>query len=346
MQPQSSNRLVSGLRVRPLLAISVAAAAAVTLVVTLGAWMGRSGQNAPVVHADAIQYTLEGQIFGDGYTTGNLCAGLGSGDCWHDGDNVPHRLTIAGLSSGQLYTALQVQHDFKDVDGVVGYQDFHSLVCTAGCSGAAVLGAGVVSAEEDTITYGITFTTGLSSTSVQLDWLALLGPQAHLWNGASLHVRLVVGADGASIGNKEVPLPVNQLTPPPTPTATNTATATATKTATPTVTNTATPTATNSATVTATNTSTPPVVRTATPTKTPVPPTRTAVPPTSTPTNTAVAAVLAAEETPKPSGAVLPSAGDGSSGGGRAGAHVAFALGSASLIAFEVARRVRRRRAS
>ncbi len=313
------------------------AAAAVFVVGVLAALIGRGGQDA---HADSLQYTLEGQIYGEDYTTGNLCAGLGSGDCWHDGDNVPHRLTITGLSSGQSYTALQIQHDFKDADGVAGYEDFHALVCTSGCSGVAVLSAGVVSATQDTITYGITFTTGLSSTSVQLDWLALLGAQAHLWNGSSLHVRLVVGADGASIGNKEVPLPVNQLVQPTgTPTSTATATATASTTATATATSPATPVNT----ATATNTPVP-FVRTATPTSIAVSPTRTAAPPTSTATNTPVGAVLAAEATPRPAGAVLPSAGDGSGGSGRHLAPLAFGLGGAGLIAFEFARRARRRR--
>lgn len=127
--------------------------------------------------------------------------------------------------------------------------------------------------------------------------------------------------------------------PSPTATVTATATATATNTSTPTATNTATATATNTATPTATNTATPTVVRTATSTST-------AVPPTSTPTNTPVGAVLAAEATPRPSGAVLPSAGDGAGAGGRALAPVAFGIGSAGLIALEIARRVRQRRTS
>jgi hypothetical protein len=86
------------------------------------------------------------------------------------------------------------------------------------------------------------------------------------------------------------------------------------------------------------------------PTSTAVPPTstptNTPVPPTSTPTNTPVGAVLAAEATPRPSGAVLPSAGDGAGAGGRALAPVAFGIGSAGLIALEIARRVRQRRTS
>ncbi len=356
MRRQASKRTASS--VRRLAIVSLLACSAIAFIAVFAALMGRSSGD---IHADAIQYTLEGQIYGDDYTTGNLCAGLGSGDCWHDGDNVPHRLTITGLSSGQAYTALQIQHDFKDADGVVGYADFHALVCTSGCAGTAAFGAGVVSAAEDTITYGVTFTTGPSSTAVQLDWLALLGPHAHLWNGSSLHVRLVAGADGASIGNKEVPLPVNKLVPPPTATPTNTATntpvaPTATFTSTPTSTTTptwtSTPTATATATATnttpptntATATNTPvPFVRTATPTNTAVLPTNTAVPPTSTPTNTPVGAVEAVEALPRPSGAVLPSTGDGVSNPERQLAPLAIALGSAGLIAVALARQARRR---
>jgi hypothetical protein len=144
----------------------------------------------------------------------------------------------------------------------------------------------------------------------------------------------------------------------PTATVTATATVIATFTATPTAifTSTATATAeftaTPTATFTATTTAAVPGTSAATPTGTPTAasptPTATAVLPTNTlaitPANTPEGAVLAAEATPRPSGAVLPSAGDGA--GGRALAPVAFGIGSAGLIALEIARRVRQRRTS
>jgi len=165
------------------------------------------------------------------------------------------------------------------------------------------------------------------------------------------------------VGQQDIPMLGFGQVPTSTPTATNTATATATNTATATATNTATPTATNTATATATNTATatatntatptatstspPPVIRSATPTITAVPPTRTPTnTPANTPTNTPVSAVLAAEATPRPSGAVLPSAGDGTGAGRRALAPIAFGIAGAGLLALEIARRIRQRRTS
>ncbi|MDI6858741.1 MAG: hypothetical protein QME71_10560 [Dehalococcoidia bacterium] len=278
-------------------AASLAAIFAVAAVASLilSGILGGSAERAAASPGN-IQYTLEGQIYGDGYTTGNLCAGTGSGDCWHDGDNVPHRLTMKGLTAGSTYSGcLQIQHDYKDNVGVVGYDNFNSIGSGDGSASAisiASLGESPGGGGRTVITYDVVF-TALAST-VQLDWNAQLGPEAHLWNGASLHVRLVRGIECESIGNKEVPLPVNQLTPlTPTPTVTNTptptetntptptdtATPTPTDTATPTPTNTATPTPTDTATPTPTNTATPTPTNTATPT-----PTDTATP---TPTNTA-----------------------------------------------------------
>jgi hypothetical protein len=152
-------------------------------------------------------------------------------------------------------------------------------------------------------------------------------------SGAPWHMRTQDLDEISGNKNQDRSIQPGALVVTPTPTATNTNTATAT------ATNTSTPTATNTATPPAANTSTPTVVRTATSTNT-------AVPPTSTRTNTPVIAVLAAEATPRPSGAVLPSAGDGAGAGGRALAPVAFGVGSAGLIALEIARRVRQRRTS
>jgi hypothetical protein len=130
----------------------------------------------------------------------------------------------------------------------------------------------------------------------------------------------------------------------PSPTATVTATATviATFTATPTAIFTSTATATVPATSTTTPTGTPPAA-TPTVTETPVLSTN---PLSIAPTTTPERAVLAAEVTPRPSGAVLPATGDGTVAGGRSLAPVAFGIGIAGLIALEIARRARRRRTS
>jgi len=231
-----------------------------------------------------IQYTLEGQIYGDDYTTGNLCAGIGSGDCWHDLDDVPHRLTMTGLAAGVPYRGcLQIQLDYKDSAGIIGYDNFNSWGSDDGSATGVSMTAGPESPGSGggtVITYDVVFTA--QSSTVILNWNAQLGPEAHLWNGSNLHNRLVRGVECESIGNKEVPLPVNKITvptPSPTPTPTNTATPTPTNTATPTPTNTATPTPTNTATPTPTNTATATPTNTATPT-----PTKTSTP---TPTNTA-----------------------------------------------------------
>ena len=74
--------------------------------------------------------SLGGQIKGNGYTTGNLCSG--SGDCWSEGDNVPARLTIPGVSIGSTYS-VTIQHDYS-LGGTIGYENFNSA--TSGNSSA------------------------------------------------------------------------------------------------------------------------------------------------------------------------------------------------------------------
>jgi len=285
--------------------------AGIALLVSLGL-LGRSQREAA---AAGEQYTLEGQIFGDGYTTGNLCASTGSGDCWHDGDNVPHRLTITGLTVGTTYTCLQLEHDFTDSAGVIGYDNFNSFGSLDGSATGVSATANPPSAPVGGITmivYDVVFTA--QSATVVLNWNAQLGPHADQWSGAKLHVTLDRGAVCESVGEKTVPLPVNQIVPPstptPTPTSTNTPTPTSTFTPTPTATSTNTPTPTNTFTPIPTNTNTPtPTLtprateerrHTSTPTKVP---TATAAPTIAPPTPTPVSQVLPA--------VVLPQTGSG-----------------------------------
>ena len=266
---------------KPLMGL-VAAFCAISALLAVGL-LSRSTHGVTAAPGN-IQYTLEGQIYGDDYTTGNLCAGIGSGDCWHDLDDVPHRLTMTGLAAGATYSGcLQIQLDYKDSAGIIGYDNFNSWGSDDGSATGVSMTAGPESPGSGggtVITYDVVFTA--QSSTVILNWNAQLGPEAHLWNGSNLHNRLVRGVECESIGNKEVPLPVNKITvptPSPTPTPTNTATATPTNTATATPTNTATPTPTKTSTPTPTNTATPTPTDTATPT-----PTDTATP---TPTDTA-----------------------------------------------------------
>ena len=283
---------------KPLMGLA-AAFCAISALLAVGP-LSRPTHGVTAAPPDNSRYRLEGQIYGDDYTTGNLCAGTGSGDCWHDLDNVPHRLTITGLTVGELYSCLRLEHDFTDSNGVVGYDNFNSWGSDDGSATGVSMTAGPESPGSGggtVITYDVVFTA--QSSTVILNWNAQLGPEAHLWNGSNLHNRLVRGVECESIGNKEVPLPVNKITvPTPSPTPTPTQTPTPTNTATPTPTNTHTPTPTNTHTPTPTHTFTP------TATNTPVPPTATNTHtpiPTDTPTPTATSTF-----TPEPTDTPTP----------------------------------------
>ncbi len=162
----------------------------------------------PTPQCSVGSYDLEGEVKGDGYTNGNLCQG--SGDCWAEGENVPARLTITGLTAGDTYTVV-VEHDYQDSAGTIGYVNFNSP--TSGNSTATGISFGTptnVSCTGNTCKdYNLTFTA--QSSTVQLDWLALLSLQAGDWNGATLHFRLVGGACGENIGNKDVPISPNKI---------------------------------------------------------------------------------------------------------------------------------------
>ncbi len=147
----------------------------------------------------AGQHTLEGQIKGNGYTTGNLCAG--SGACWAEGDNVPARLTIQGLEVGIPYSVV-VSHDYENAEGKVGYENFNNLHSGNNAATDIILSSPtVIGTGPTTKQYTITFTP--TNNTVQLDWNALLSEEAGSWSGAALHYRLVQGACGGT-GQKEI----------------------------------------------------------------------------------------------------------------------------------------------
>lgn len=148
----------------------------------------------------AKTYTLEGQRYGDGYVTGNLCNGP---SCWAEGDSVPARLTIGGLTAGKSYS-VKVQHDYLR-SGTVGYENFNTPT-SLNATGVAFTalpnsdcGGGVTCKN-----YTLSFTA--SSATVQINWIALLGDDAADWPGASLQYRLTEGACGECVGDKTIPV--------------------------------------------------------------------------------------------------------------------------------------------
>ena len=151
----------------------------------------------------AGQHTLEGQIKGNGYTTGSLSG-------WSEGDNVPARLTITGLDVGVPYSVI-IEHDYQD-SGITGYENFNSPTSMNSSATSISLSAPtVVSCGSSTTCKQYTLSFTPSSSTVQLDWKAQLSEIAAQWSGASLHYRLITGACGGS-GNKDIPLNPKQLT--------------------------------------------------------------------------------------------------------------------------------------
>ena len=268
--------------------------------VLLPAKHGRSGlstalavDSTPVPSGDT---DLEGLLFGGDpsnngdWTDGNVCAGSRPAPgCYSDGEDVPHRTLLKSLTVGASYS-LGIEHDFEDNASVVGYDQFHNFAGISGVSGLTFTFLGTFPSGPNTEKqYKLEFTA--TADTGEIRWDALLGPQAHLWNGSQLHVRLTDGAES-------VPIPVREIVAPatPTPTPTNTPTETPIPTNTPTSTPTETPTPTNTPTNTPTKTPTPTNTPTNTPTETPIPtdtptatPTDTSTPiPTDTPTETPI----------------------------------------------------------
>ena len=281
--------------------------------VLLPAKHGRSGlstalavDSTPVPSGDT---DLEGLLFGGDpsnngdWTDGNVCAGSRPAPgCYSDGEDVPHRTLLKSLTVGASYS-LGIEHDFEDNASVVGYDQFHNFAGISGVSGLTFTFLGTFPSGPNTEKqYKLEFTA--TADTGEIRWDALLGPQAHLWNGSQLHVRLTDGAES-------VPIPVREIVAPatPTPTPTNTPTETPIPTDTPT----ATPTDTSTPIPTDTPTETP--IPTDTPTATPMPtdtPTDTSTPmPTDTPSPTETVAPVATAtpvNTPPPTATPVPSA--------------------------------------
>jgi len=156
--------------------------------------------------SSTIQYKLEGQTKAGTFTTGNICQ---AGSCYSEGDNVPFKLTIGGLTSGMSYE-LDIQHDYQDSTGLVGYENFNTPGTWDGSASGISLSAGTVSASlPNTVTYTLFFTA--DSSEVELQYYGLLADNASNWSGAQLHSRLIDGVNNESVGNKDVPIQVNKL---------------------------------------------------------------------------------------------------------------------------------------
>lgn len=173
----------------------------------VGALIAPAAASAAVT--GSFQYTLEGQQKDLSFTTGNICGGTGG--CYAEGENVPFRLTIDGLTVNTTYSA-KINLDYKDSAGVEGYVNFNTPTTWDSTASNVSLSSATTSAGlPNTKTYTITF-KALAST-VHLKWFGLLGNDASTWNGAQLHARLVQGVAQESIGNKEVPISVNKIVP-------------------------------------------------------------------------------------------------------------------------------------
>lgn len=164
-----------------------------------------------------ITYKLEGLIFGENpalassWTTGNVCQG--GGGCYTEGDNVPSRLTITGLTALTSYSTI-IEHDYSD--GInLGYLNFNrtgTILPDDNATGVTInyISPDVAcSAGNICKDYDLSFLAG-GDTAV-IYWNSLLSLDAADWNGASLHFRLVEGVEGEKVGNKEVPIQVNQI---------------------------------------------------------------------------------------------------------------------------------------
>lgn len=151
-------------------------------------------------------YKLEGLIFNEdpnlntSWTTGNVCQG--GGGCYSEGDDVPSRLKITGLTALASYNVI-IEHDYKDSLGTLGYLNFNRTDVILGddnASGVSLNFIGNVSCSAGDICkdYDLSFLAGGDTAIIY--WNSLLSLEAADWNGASLHFRLVSGIGGENVG--------------------------------------------------------------------------------------------------------------------------------------------------
>src|SRR5438093_2272977 len=136
------------------------------------------------------------------WTSGNLCQG--NGPCYHELDNVPHRIGFNGLTPGTEYS-ITVLIDSKDQAGHPGYDNINSVVGFSNIpGGVAVTQNPDTTCGQSTTCMSYTFTFTPTAGTAQIRFNAHLAIGAHLFGGSSLSARI----EGSS---KNVPLPVGAI---------------------------------------------------------------------------------------------------------------------------------------
>lgn len=218
------------------------------LLALIGFALGTAGSASAALPADdpnQVAFTLEGcrptsafvftgsNLCPDGdYTTGNL------GKFWNEGDLVPYRVTLKNNNGDQHY-AFEIAADYR-LGNALGYDYITAPVLNTALSDAScpalsssglnyTSGAGAAGGADETI-YRTEDIQQPASTTCVYDYymrLALPSPGRHStgdgtlaplgasnYSGSSLH-GYVLNQDGesAGIGEKRVPIPVNQIEP-------------------------------------------------------------------------------------------------------------------------------------
>ncbi len=168
-----------------------------------------NGTTAPVVLATQPIVSnqidaFEGQIAGTtNWTPGNLCQS--NGPCYHELDNVPHRIIFKNLSPGTEYS-VTVLIDFKDNAGHRGYDNVNGVTGFSGTPDPTVTYNGTTTSGcgQSTTCKSYTFTFTPTAAGPEVRFNAHLAIGAHLFGGSSLSARIL----GST---KNVPLPVRNI---------------------------------------------------------------------------------------------------------------------------------------
>ncbi|MFA5051679.1 MAG: SdrD B-like domain-containing protein [Patescibacteria group bacterium] len=141
--------------------------------------------------------------------TPNISWSHGQISGYFEGEYIPVQLELDGLTAGVTST-LRVEHQYIR-DSVVGIERLDhvnapvepGLAFNADRLNFSMSSATIVPGNPSLKQYTLTFTPTGSTATLYFD--ALIGPNAHLYNGASLHVSL------PDCGSKDVPIAVNQI---------------------------------------------------------------------------------------------------------------------------------------
>lgn len=161
-------------------------------------------------------YTLQGLINGmDPALEDSWTNGTAHKNSYPEGSDVPTRLVISDLVIGETYT-IEVEHDWINKDGVVGYESFHRndpVLPDIGASGVTI-GAPVQFACDSSTCLKYVFTYTATATDAVIFWDSHLSDEAAAWtpgqSEASLHLRLSNG------GSRTVPIHVDDVPELPT----------------------------------------------------------------------------------------------------------------------------------